>query len=267
MTSRVAFTCCLYALVYCVTLTSSASGSTYQNASIPKNKNSTQESTINSLPADSESPHPNSLLDTSSDYISSPISISDEGDGAKALTGVFLEKSCIASFSTGESFNLKLAENPSGHYRAYSSGFTYMFQICGNMKFLNQKEAPKCGFTSGSGTDCPASCDGKICGEGCAAIQVSNSTSSYFNYCYAAGQIVDSKTEKSEIVVSLIKDQSTRGTVGVQYSMKNGDADYCDTGSREMSVQVLCPTLDHPASSQPSKVTAPKDSYVNKMKT
>lgn len=88
-------------------------------------------------------------------------------------------------------------------------------------------------------------------------LQVSNSTSSYFTYCYTAGQAVDLLTGQSDVQVSLL---STGGrTTGVRYTAKGGDSDYCDSGAREMNVEIMCPTAALPASMTPSPVTSPKD--------
>ena len=63
-------------------------------------------------------------------------------------------------------------KNPKGFYTTSGDGFAYMFQVCGNMVFTNQGDAPKCGFSSSNGSDCPRACMGKVCGDACAAIQV-----------------------------------------------------------------------------------------------
>lgn len=180
---------------------------------------------------------------------------------AQLIPGSWNSASCLASFTTGESFNLKSAGHPQGHYVTYSDGFTYMFQVCGNMRFSAQDDAPKCGFSASTGSDCPESCSGAICGDGCGAIQISNSTSSYFNYCYTAGQFIDTKTKQSDVRVSLVKDQMGK-TAGVRYTTTNGDSDYCDTGSREMNVEIHCPTALFPASLTPTEVTSEKDKCV-----
>ena len=179
---------------------------------------------------------------------------------APLVQGSWNSAACLASFATGESFNLMAAGHPAGHYVTYSDGFTYMFQVCGNMRFSAQGDAPKCGFSASTGSDCPAACAGAICGDGCGAIQISNSTSSYFNYCYTAGQYIDEKTKQSDVRVSLVQDQ-LGNTAGVRYTTTNGDSDYCDTGSREMNVEIHCPTPLFPASLTPTDVTSEKDKY------
>ena len=101
-----------------------------------------------------------------------PASDKAVGQDVPLILGSWDASKCKAKFKSGETFKLKNAASPKGFYTASGDGFAYMFQVCGNMVFTSQADAPKCGFSSSNGSDCPRACMGKVCGDACAAIQV-----------------------------------------------------------------------------------------------